>query len=65
MAASATAEKKAVGQRSQQVANDPIGVPDIELSPEGKPQWVINYVPREDVTQKDAAGGNLRVSDGS
>ncbi|MBM7406362.1 MULTISPECIES: hypothetical protein [Sphingomonas] len=48
-----------------ETGNDPIGVPDIELSPEGKPQWVINYVPREDVTQKDASGGNLLVPDGS
>jgi hypothetical protein len=38
---------------------DPIGYPDIELSPEGNPQWVTRFVPREDVPGDDVPHGNL------
>lgn len=29
-----------------ETGNDPVGLPGIELSPEGKPRWVTNYTPR-------------------
>ena len=31
-----------------ETGNDPIALPDIELSPGGYPQWVVRYLPGED-----------------
>ena len=42
-----------------ETGNDPVGFPDIELSPDGHPRWVTSYVPREDVADQDTSGGNL------
>ncbi|RZL83683.1 MAG: hypothetical protein EOP66_03600 [Sphingomonas sp.] len=42
-----------------ETGNDPVGFPDIELSPEGYPRWVISYVPHEDVSEDDLSRGNL------
>ena len=42
-----------------ETGNDPIGFPDIELSPDGKPQWVTNYVPHDAVPDDQLDGGNL------
>lgn len=44
-----------------ETGDDPVGFPDIELTPEGYPQWVTNYVPRQDVAKDDVTGGNLIV----
>lgn len=56
--------KRAVCERCMgagwvETGSDPIGYPDIELSPEGRPEWVTRYVPREDVADQDVADGNL------
>jgi hypothetical protein len=42
-----------------ETGNDPIGLPDIELSAEGHPKWVTRYVPREDVVEGEVPDGNL------
>lgn len=42
-----------------ETGNDPVGFPDVELSPDGHPQWVVNYIPRNDVADDDLSGGNL------
>ncbi|MCC2977050.1 hypothetical protein LK533_10240 [Sphingomonas sp. PL-96] len=42
-----------------ETGTDPVGIPDIELSPEGKPRWVVNYVPREDAGDEPASGSTL------
>jgi len=42
-----------------ETGSDPVGLPDIELSPEGTPRWVTNYVPRQDVADEDLSDGNL------
>jgi hypothetical protein len=42
-----------------ETGTDPVGYPDIELSPQGKPRWIVNYVPREDVDDHTALDGNL------
>ena len=42
-----------------ETGDDPVGFPDIELSQDGKPQWVTAYVPRDDVADDDPPDGNL------
>jgi hypothetical protein len=42
-----------------ETGDDPVGFPDIELAPNGRPHWVTSYVPREDVNEDDLGGGNL------
>jgi hypothetical protein len=42
-----------------ETGSDPVALPDIELSPEGHPQWVTRYIPREDVAEEDVPHGNL------
>ncbi|RYF10597.1 MAG: hypothetical protein EOO77_21210 [Oxalobacteraceae bacterium] len=42
-----------------ETGSDPVGFPDIELSPDGKPQWVTSFVPRADVADEDLSNGNL------
>jgi len=46
-----------------ETGTDPVGFPDIERSPEGYPQWVVNFVPRDDVAAEDLSGGNLLGDD--
>jgi hypothetical protein len=42
-----------------ETGSDPVGFPDIELSPQGEPRWVTNYVPREDIADEDISDNNL------
>ena len=42
-----------------ETGSDPVGFPDIELSPDGHPQWVTNYVPRQDVPDPDLEDARL------
>ena len=42
-----------------ETGSDPVGFPDIALSAEGTPQWVVDYVPRADVDDDDIGEGNL------
>lgn len=42
-----------------ETGSDPIGLPDIELSPKGHPQWVTRYFPRADIADADMPDGNL------
>ncbi|MBB5710992.1 hypothetical protein [Sphingomonas xinjiangensis] len=42
-----------------ETGSDPIGMPDIELSPKGQPEWVVRYVPGEDVADESIPAGNL------
>lgn len=32
---------------------DPVALPDIEMTPEGYPQWTTRFVPREDMDEQD------------
>lgn len=41
-----------------ETGSDPVGFPDIELSAEGKPQWVTNFLPRDDVADDQLDGGH-------
>ncbi len=45
-----------------ETGNDPVGYPDIELTPEGYPRWVTRYVPQGDVPP-DAPEGPLATHD--
>jgi len=51
--------ERCLGAGWVETGSDPVGYPDIELSPDGKPQWVTNYVPRQDVDDQDVSGGLL------
>lgn len=42
-----------------ETGDDPVAFPDIQLSPEGKPAWVTNYVPRSDVSDDDLSETSL------
>ncbi|SEN37998.1 hypothetical protein SAMN05192583_2665 [Sphingomonas gellani] len=42
-----------------ETGSDPVGFPDIEMSPDGHPHWVVAYVPRKDVGEKNVSDGNL------
>jgi len=42
-----------------ETGDDPIGLPDIELSAEGNPKWVTRYIPAEDVADREAEEGPL------
>lgn len=46
-----------------ETGDDPVGFPDIELSADGKPQWVTSFVPRDDVKEDDVSKGNLLAPD--
>lgn len=51
--------ERCLGAGWVETGTDPVGVPDIELSPEGNPEWVTRYVPHEDVADDSIADGNL------
>jgi hypothetical protein len=42
-----------------ETGSDPVGVPDIELSASGNPEWVVRYVPRADAAADEVPEGNL------
>lgn len=42
-----------------ETGDDPVGIPDIEMSADGKPRWVTSYVPPDDVACGDTPDGNL------
>ena len=42
-----------------ETGTDPVGFPDIEMSPEGHPQWTIRYDAPESVPEVDPAGRGL------
>lgn len=50
---------RCLGSGWVETGNDPVGFPDVELSPEGKPRWIVNYVPLDDVPDDDLSSGNL------
>jgi hypothetical protein len=45
-----------------ETGNDPIGLPDIELSAEGLPKWTTRYVSRADATGQEEEDGPLASS---
>lgn len=51
--------ERCLGAGWLETGTDPIGLPDIELTAQGHPQWVTRYVPREDADTEETAGGNL------
>jgi hypothetical protein len=42
-----------------ETGNDPVGFPDIEISPEGHPQWTIRYDAPESAQDADPKGRGL------
>ena len=42
-----------------ETGTDPIGLPDIEMAPDGHPRWVTRYIPRDDVPPDEVPDGNL------
>lgn len=42
-----------------ETGTDPVGFPDIELDPNGRPRWVTNYVPRQDVDTDSLSDAKL------
>ena len=53
--------ERCLGAGWVETGSDPIGFPDIELSPDGNPEWVVRYVPREDVPDEAVVDGNLTL----
>ena len=41
-----------------ETGSDPIGLPDIELAPNGLPRWTTRYIPREDATEEEEAASD-------
>jgi hypothetical protein len=41
-----------------ETGKDPIGLPDIVLTPEGYPRWITRYIPKQDldIPKQDLAG---------
>ena len=59
--------KRAICGRCQgagwvETGSDPIGIPDIELSPDGNPQWVVRYLAEGEVPPEDPSGDKLLPS---
>jgi hypothetical protein len=51
--------ERCLGAGWVETGRDPVGVPDIELSPKGTPEWVTRYIPHEDVPADAFPDGNL------
>ena len=42
-----------------ETGTDPVGLPDIVMTPDGHPKWVTRYVPRHEVAEQEVKGAQL------